>query len=440
MTHDNQIANDMVVAFAQTVPVGRQIVDMDTIVSAETSTGQKAWAAASLMLDFVALLTVTPSGGPVSAYGETFQAVAKPVRPATQNLGRAAHGMKTVETPTQQSARTVRNVASDAGHAATNPTTVFGAVCFTEGTQVVTGMEQIEDEHGNLTTVYTTINIEDIQVGDLVYSYNTLTGETELAEVTATFALRSDHINYLTIIDEVGNEQVIETTDAHPFWVVTDTPDLERAARSVVDENGVILYHENIEPGLNGFWVEAKDLRVGDVFLGANGELSTLTNIVRVEQSGGIAVFNFTVDGNHNYFILAKEYDLGQTCVLVHNSNPCATPTLPAPGTIMPYGEWIIIRDAYREATGLSSKLTGHHPIAQKVLKTKGLDVNEAPVVIMTIGDHYKTANIGGKARKQSTDLVEGIIVGFNDGVLQRVVGNQFDELWKLTSEFLGWY
>ena len=102
---------------------------------------------------------------------------------------------------------------------------------------------------------------------------------------------------------------------------MTDEPDLERAAREVVDENGIILYHENIAPGLNGFWVEAKDFRVGDVFLGANGELSMLANAVRVEQSGGIAVFNFTVEGNHNYFILAKEFENGQTCVLVHNGD-----------------------------------------------------------------------------------------------------------------------
>ena len=175
------------------------------------------------------------------------------------------------------------------------------------------------DEHGNFAN-YDTKNIEDIQIGDLVYSYNTLTGETELTEVTQTFALRSDHINYLTVVDENGDEQVIETTDSHPFWVVTDDPDLERVAREVVDENGAILYHENLEPGLNGFWVEAKDLRVGDVFLGANGELSTLTSNVRVEQTDGISVFNFEVEGNHNYFILAKEYDNGQSCVLVHNA------------------------------------------------------------------------------------------------------------------------
>jgi len=50
------------------------------------------------------------------------------------------------------------------------------------------------------------------------------------------------------------------------------------------------LYHENLEPGLNGFWVEAKDLKVGDVFLGADGELSTLINFVRVKQFGGVAI------------------------------------------------------------------------------------------------------------------------------------------------------
>ena len=129
-----------------------------------------------------------------------------------------------------------------------------------------------------------------------------LTGETELKEVTATFALESDHINYITIEDEHGNTQTLEVTDVHPFWVVTDDPDLERAAREFVDENGVILHHKNIAPTENGFWVEAKDLRVGDVFLGANGELTTVVAIERVDYPDGIMVYNFSVDGNHNYF------------------------------------------------------------------------------------------------------------------------------------------
>ena len=55
------------------------------------------------------------------------------------------------------------------------------------------------------------------------------------------------------------------------------------------------------------------------MFLCTDGKLSTQTNAVRIEQEDGIVVFNFKVEGNHNYFILAKEYEYGQTCVLVHN-------------------------------------------------------------------------------------------------------------------------
>jgi len=102
---------------------------------------------------------------------------------------------------------------------------------------------------------------------------------------------------------------------------VTNDPDLSRAARDYVFENGQWLFHDDVTHTEHGYWVEAKDLRVGDVFLGANGELSTLTNAVRVEQDGGIGIFNFTVEGNHNYFILAKEYEYGQSCVLVHNTS-----------------------------------------------------------------------------------------------------------------------
>ena len=182
-----------------------------------------------------------------------------------------------------------------------------GVHCFTAGTQIVVGMGLAEDG----TVLYDMKSIEDIEVGDLVYSYNTITGEYEYSEVTSTMSLMSKHVCYLTIEDEQGNEQTIETTDSHPFWVVSDEPDLSRAAGEYVNENGVWLYHEGMDITDDGYWVEAKDLHVGDVFLGANGKLSTLTNNVRVEQDGGIAVFNFEVEGNHNYFILAKNFGYG---------------------------------------------------------------------------------------------------------------------------------
>ena len=95
----------------------------------------------------------------------------------------------------------------------------------------------------------------------------------------------------------------------------TDEPDLERAVREYADG----AYHANITPTESGFWVEAKDLRVGDVFIGVNGELSVLIDIDRVELDEAILVYNFAVEGNHNYFVIAAGDEYGQTSVLVHN-------------------------------------------------------------------------------------------------------------------------
>jgi hypothetical protein len=109
VTHDNQHVNDMTVAFAQTLPVASQVLDVGAIVSDETSQGEKLWAAVSLMSDFVALLA-----GPaarVSAYDDVFDA-AKPAKQAARNAGRVAD---VVETPAQQAARTAKQYAANVG-------------------------------------------------------------------------------------------------------------------------------------------------------------------------------------------------------------------------------------------------------------------------------------------------------------------------------------
>jgi hypothetical protein len=170
---------------------------------------------------------------------------------------------------------------------------------------------------------YVTTNIENIKVGDYVLAQDVETGEVSLKEVTDTFVRTSDHIRYLTTIDEEGDEQVIETTDSHPVWVVTDSPDLSKAAQDVVVENGTTLIHENLAVTEHGYYVEAKDLRIGDVFIGANGELTTLTGTEWVEYPDSITVYNFTVADNHNYFIIGslEAYENGASVVLVHNAD-----------------------------------------------------------------------------------------------------------------------
>jgi hypothetical protein len=171
---------------------------------------------------------------------------------------------------------------------------------------------------------YVTTNIENIKVGDYVLTQDVETGEVSLKEVTDTIVRTSNHLRYLTTVDEEGDTQTIETTDAHPFWVVTSNPDLERIARNVVVENDTVLEHENLTISRHGYYVEAKDLMIGDTFIGANGELSTLTATNREEFPSGITVYNFSVEDNHNYYVIAnlEAYENGASVVLVHNAKP----------------------------------------------------------------------------------------------------------------------
>jgi hypothetical protein len=172
-------------------------------------------------------------------------------------------------------------------------------------------------------TRYETKNIEDIQKDDYVLAYDVRTGEITKRKVTDVFKRQADHIRYLTVLGTNNVTQTFGTTDSHAYWVVTDKPDLSRVARDVVEENGVILQHENLVVTDHGFYVEAKNLRVGDIFIGPSGELTTFVDSQRVDYPDGITVYNFTVEDDHNYFVIAnyEAYQNGAEPVLVHNAN-----------------------------------------------------------------------------------------------------------------------
>jgi hypothetical protein len=169
---------------------------------------------------------------------------------------------------------------------------------------------------------YITKNIEDVQVGDEVYAYNIETGETVKRRVINAVQRSSNHLRYLTVQGTNG-VQTFETTDSHPFWVVTDTPDLSRAARENVEDNGVSLHHENLGITEKGYYVEAGDLQVSDIFVCPSGGLTTLEETVRTEFPDGITVYNFEVEDDHNYFVIAnlEAFQNGVEPILVHNAN-----------------------------------------------------------------------------------------------------------------------
>jgi hypothetical protein len=103
-------------------------------------------------------------------------------------------------------------------------------------------------------------------------------GELAYKEVTALYRNQRDDIIKLHV-----GEQVIETTDNHPFWV---------------EGKG---------------WVFADELQVGDKLQKADGSNLTIDKVEFVKLNEPVTVYNFTVADYHTYYVT----DIG---IWVHNT------------------------------------------------------------------------------------------------------------------------
>ena len=143
-------------------------------------------------------------------------------------------------------------------------TTLIGKVCFTEDTLIKT-----DDGYKE---------IKDIEVGDLVYSEDPLTGEKGLKKVTNVFVNETSVIVRVFVEDEE-----IETTPTHPFWVIGKG------------------------------WVAAGDMEVGDKVYLYSGEGREIKELKFEHLDSPIKVYNFEVEDWHTYFVSEQD-------VFVHNS------------------------------------------------------------------------------------------------------------------------
>jgi len=121
-------------------------------------------------------------------------------------------------------------------------------------------------------------NIEEIAIGDKVWTINLDNNQRELKEVTKLFIGESDEIYEITI-----NEEVIEATPKHQFYIV---------------DKG---------------WIRAYELEEGDQLIAKDNEKLVINKIVHKKDITPVKVYNLTVEGNHNYLITKYE-------VLVHNA------------------------------------------------------------------------------------------------------------------------
>lgn len=127
-------------------------------------------------------------------------------------------------------------------------------------------------------TEYGTKNIEEIEIGDLVWAYDEDTDTTALQPVVDVMVNESDHT-----ISLYTETEIIETTAIHPFYT-------------------------------EGGWKDASELVKGD-------EIITLNNTrVKIEDTifnyEAKKVYNFTVANFHTYFV-------GLLALLVHNAGRC---------------------------------------------------------------------------------------------------------------------
>jgi hypothetical protein len=131
--------------------------------------------------------------------------------------------------------------------------------CFIAGTQILMSDDTYK-------------NIEDVKVNDFVKSFDVGVSSVVNSKVTETFV---HHNRYYMILNGT-----IKTTSVHPFYS-------------------------------DGNWIEAGDLSIGDKILYIDGLEHTIETIEFSDKL--TTVYNFEVDGTHNYF--AEGY-------LVHNKLP----------------------------------------------------------------------------------------------------------------------
>ena len=121
-------------------------------------------------------------------------------------------------------------------------------------------------------------NIEDIKAGDVVYAYDTESGEKGLKTVQKTFVHNVTELIHVTV-----NGELIHTTPNHPFYV-------EGAGFKRADE-----------------------LKVGDRVRLLNGEIKKVDRLEAESLKHPVKVFNFRVADWHDYYV-------GTQGVLVHNA------------------------------------------------------------------------------------------------------------------------
>jgi hypothetical protein len=170
--------------------------------------------------------------------------------------------------------------------------------------------------------------IDEIRIGDKVWSYNVETGEKSLKKVKQVFVKESNEILHLETI-----ESEIDATTNHPFYVTGKG------------------------------WVAAGDLVVGDEVHTLNGDTDTVTGFKLAKLDKPISVYNLEIEDFQTYFV----EDL-----LVHNYS--LLEKLKKKGFPVPKGEGPFHGHHILPKVGLGIEQKDLLAIGQEILRGVGID------------------------------------------------------------------
>ncbi|EKO50011.1 polymorphic toxin-type HINT domain-containing protein, partial [Leptospira kirschneri] len=150
--------------------------------------------------------------------------------------------------------------------------------------------------------------IEDIQIGDVVRSWNEKSGKIESKRVTELFVHEVPQLFYL----ELDGEEVFQTTWNHPFRRrIKETTDLSSRKGVLLNvslggtEDKSFLKDavvSNVEAAQGSEWVKVEDLKLRDQVLTSDGSWARVTGIFHYNVDP-TKVYNFEVEDNHTYIV-----------------------------------------------------------------------------------------------------------------------------------------
>jgi hypothetical protein len=122
------------------------------------------------------------------------------------------------------------------------------------------------------------VPIENIKVGDSVYSYNIEKDKAELSKIINTLNRETEGIYEIN-----AGKEIINVTAEHPIYVIGKR------------------------------FTKVKNLKAGDILRSSDGKIKVQVSSVK-KSSKTVTVYNIEVDGNHDYFVTSST-------ILVHNKN-----------------------------------------------------------------------------------------------------------------------